>query len=61
MKQNIVEHMNILRLKLRFGTEVSYSTNIGSSVCLFRDDNNYKLFKLKIHEFPFKTDVSNLL
>jgi cellulose 1,4-beta-cellobiosidase len=52
--------MNIIWLKLGFVMDDSYLTNIGSSVYLFRDDSNYKLFKLKIHEFPFKTDISNL-
>jgi hypothetical protein len=36
--------------------------NYIKKICVYKfgDDNNYQLFKLKIHEFTFTTNVSNL-
>ncbi|KAI1077123.1 1,4-beta-D-glucan cellobiohydrolase-like protein [Whalleya microplaca] len=47
-------------LTLKFVTEGSYSTNIGSRFFLMEDDETYQMFNLLGNEFTFDVDVSKL-
>ncbi|KAF2652546.1 glycoside hydrolase family 7 protein [Lophiostoma macrostomum CBS 122681] len=47
-------------LTLKFVTEGSYSTNIGSRLYLMASESKYYMFKLLNKEFTFDVDVSNL-
>jgi cellulose 1,4-beta-cellobiosidase len=46
-------------IQMDFVTRGQYGTNIGSRVYML-DGDQYKIFKLKNHEFTFDVDVSNL-
>merc|ERR1712176_1727702 len=47
-------------VKLNFVTEHEYGVNVGSRLYSIEDDENYKLFYLKNHEFSYEVDVSEL-
>lgn len=47
-------------LTLKFVTQGSYSTNIGSRLYLMKDSSSYQMFNLIGNEFTFDVDVSQL-
>jgi cellulose 1,4-beta-cellobiosidase len=53
--------INRTALTLTLVTHGSYSTSIGSRLCLLKDSKPYYLFKLNNREFTFSVDVSNFL